>query len=129
MTVAGPGLSTKKSSTKKFSSEKFSSEKFRTEKFSSEKFSTENEVNSMISAVVFDRMVDRMADAPVAQRHRPRGLDRMAMRLGVALLIWGRTRTEKAALTGEEHTRLRRDDNARRAREFAAQLEFPHRPL
>jgi hypothetical protein len=60
-------------------------------------------------------------------RQLPRSFDRLAIRLGIALLLWGRKRTGQDATTAAEHTRIRQGIRAAEAREHALQREFPHR--
>jgi hypothetical protein len=69
-------------------------------------FDTEEEVNTMTATTVFHRQLA----APVlvgARRARPRGLDRLVMRLSLTMLLWARHHAERDVLSHEEHA-LRR---------------------
>ena len=41
--------------------------------------------------------------APAVRRARPQGLDRLVMRLSLAMLLWARHRADRGALSHEEH--------------------------
>ena len=41
----------------------------------------------------------------VARRARPRGLDRVVMRLSLTMLLWARRRADRIAPTREQHAR------------------------
>lgn len=58
-----------------------------------------NEVKSM-SVTTIDRRFDRRA--------RPGGLDRIVMRLSLAMLLWARRHADRTALSHDEQARRRR---------------------
>ena len=68
---------------------------------------TKEEVN-MMSATTAGRTGLRANSAPVVRRARPHGLDRAVMRLSLAMLLWARKRSDRAAITPEQH-RAQRD--------------------
>jgi len=64
------------------------------------KFDSNEGVDVMTSTVVFH-------STPAARRARPHGLDRLVMRLSLAMLLWARRRADRGMLTHEEQA-LRR---------------------
>jgi hypothetical protein len=60
-------------------------------------FDTKEKVNTMTATAV-------LHSASAARRARPRGLDRLVMRLSLAMLMWARHRADRSALSHEEHT-------------------------
>ena len=64
---------------------------------------TEEGVNTMTATTVFQHQYA----VPTARRPRPHGIDRVVMRLSLAMLLWARDRADRAALSHEEHA-LRR---------------------
>ncbi|MDQ1575648.1 MAG: hypothetical protein QOH55_798 [Microbacteriaceae bacterium] len=72
----------------------------------------------MTIAVPFDHHID----ASRSRHARARGLDRVIIRLGLAMLEWARRRADRSALTHEEATRLVRLERERQNRENAALL-------
>jgi hypothetical protein len=72
----------------------------------------------MTIAVPFDHQID----ASRSRHARPRGLDRVITRLGLAMLEWARRRADRSALTYEESARLTRLARERERRENAALL-------
>ncbi|MCU1584025.1 MAG: hypothetical protein JWM49_581 [Microbacteriaceae bacterium] len=63
---------------------------------------TKKEVKLMTSTIV----MHRAATALAVRRARPRGLDRVVMRLGVAMFRWARRRADRSALSFEDHALL-----------------------
>ena len=59
-------------------------------------------------------------------RQLPRTFDRLAMRVGIALLLWSRDRTQHGTPNAAEHLRVRQGIRAAEAREHALRREFPH---
>ncbi|CAN5304405.1 hypothetical protein BH11ACT4_BH11ACT4_10800 [soil metagenome] len=94
-------------------------------------FDTKEEVHTMTAttAVPQGYAANTMAERgfPV-RRPRPRGIDRVVMRLSLAMLLWARHRADRGVVTHEEHTlrratalaveRDRRDAAARISRVF-----------
>jgi ubiquitin len=74
-------------------------------------FDFEREVKMMTATTDIRRLID----APAGRRARPHGLDRLVMRLGMAMLISARKHAERDVLSYEQHT-LRLDQ--RRAAEL-----------
>lgn len=74
------------------------------------------EVKTMTSATVYDRLLD----APIRGRTRPRGVDRLVMRVAIVLLKWSRLRAERRLVTHEENRRRRAVLAQRRQREAEA---------
>ena len=48
------------------------------------------------------------------------------MRVGIALLLWSRDRTQHGTDSAAEHLRIRQGIRAAEAREHALRREFPH---
>ena len=46
----------------------------------------------------------RQLDLGTAHRARPRGIDRLVMRLSLTTLLWARRRADRGNLTHEQHT-------------------------
>jgi hypothetical protein len=61
-------------------------------------FDGEKEVKTMTATTAFDRAVN----APARRRARPHGVDRLVMRLSLAMLIWARKRADRDALSHDE---------------------------
>lgn len=59
---------------------------------------------------------------------RIRVLDRIALRVGVALLLWG-ARAQRTALTHQAHGRIHHTEHERESRESAAMRELFYGPL
>ena len=64
-------------------------------------------------------------DAPAPRIHL---LDRIALRVGVALLLWG-ARTQRVVLTHEAHGRIHHSERQRESRESAAIRDMLYGPL
>ena len=60
-------------------------------------FEVEREVKTMTASVVLDRQL--------ARRTRPTGLDRIVMRISLAMLLWARRHADRTAISREEHIR------------------------
>lgn len=60
---------------------------------------TSEEVETMTTTTVFTHQ----SYAAPARRARPHGLDRVVMRLSLAMLLWARHRADRGILSHEEH--------------------------
>jgi hypothetical protein len=69
--------------------------------------------------------LERLFTAPDS-RQFSRTFDRLAMRVGIALLLWSRDRTQQGTATAAEHLRIRQGVREAEAREQALRREFPH---
>lgn len=78
----------------------------------------ESEVNTMTTLATFQRQLD----IGTTRRARPRGIDRIVMRLSLMTLLWARRRADRGMLSHEEHTRRIELERAREQRERAAAL-------
>jgi hypothetical protein len=67
---------------------------------------TEEEVNTMTATTVFQHGYA----VPTTRRPRPHGIDRVVMRLSLAMLRWARARADRATLSHEEHALRRAND-------------------
>jgi hypothetical protein len=66
-------------------------------------FDLDEEVKTMTVTRDFDRLID----APAGRRARPHGVERLIMRLSLAMLIWARERAERDAVShGERVLRI-----------------------
>jgi hypothetical protein len=88
------------------------------------KFILEKEVNLMTTATAINRRVA----APTAHRGRPRGLDRLVMRLSIAMLKWARRRADRSAMSYEnlpfeERARIHNETMARERRENLSSIQ------
>jgi hypothetical protein len=72
----------------------------------------------MTIAVPFDNQIG----ASRSRHARPRGIDRVIIRLGLAMLEWARRRADRSTLTYEESTRVTRLARERESRENATLL-------
>jgi hypothetical protein len=73
---------------------------------------TEEEVDEMTATTVFQHQYA----APAVRRARPHGLDRLVMRLSLAMLLWARQRADRSMVSHEEHA-------IRRANELAIERD------
>lgn len=80
------------------------------------RFVVGEEVKYMTTATALDRLID----ASVASRKRPRGIDRVVMSLAVAMLKWSRVRAERNAQTHHEHSHRLQQANSALQREADA---------
>jgi hypothetical protein len=89
----------------------------------------EEEVKTMTTTHVFASQYAAQSSATrVPRRARPHGIDRLVMRLSLAMLLWARHRADRGVLTHEQHLirrttalaleREQRDAAARIARVF-----------
>ena len=81
-------------------------------------FDRDEEVRTMTVTTAFDRLVE----APAGRRVRPHGVDRLVMRLSLAMLIWARERAERDALSHDEHLLRISQARATQSREHDAAL-------
>ncbi|HEY9477882.1 MAG TPA: hypothetical protein VIQ26_05565 [Microbacteriaceae bacterium] len=70
--------------------------------------------------------LERMFTDPDPRQQLSRTFDRLAMRVGIALLLWSRDRTLHGTADAVEHVRIRQGIRAAEAREHALRREFPH---
>lgn len=61
----------------------------------------ESEVNTMTTLATFQRQLD----IGTTRHARPRGIDRIVMRLSLMTLLWARRRADRSILSHEEHSR------------------------
>jgi hypothetical protein len=60
----------------------------------------EVEIMTTVSAL------EHLIESPAGSRARPHGIDRLVMRLSLAMLVWARRRSEKSIITRDEHAIL-----------------------
>ncbi|MCU1440599.1 MAG: hypothetical protein JWP85_1596 [Rhodoglobus sp.] len=81
-------------------------------------FDLDEEVKTMTVTTAFDRLID----APAGRRARPHGVDRLVMRLSLAMLIWARERAERDAVSHDERVLRISQVRATQRREHDAAL-------
>jgi hypothetical protein len=72
----------------------------------------------------FDSKEEVTTMTATTARPRPHGLDRAVMRLSLAMLIWARKRSERSAISHDQHTQRVSQALAIETREHDAALRF-----
>jgi hypothetical protein len=81
-------------------------------------FEPDEEVKTMTVTTDFDHLVG----APPRRRARPHGVDRLIMRLSLAMLIWARKRADRDAVSHDERALRVSQARALQTREHEAAL-------
>jgi hypothetical protein len=92
---------------------------------------TEEEVSVMSATTVFQHQTDfqHLHEAPTAsiqaaRRARPHGIDRIVMRLSLAMLLWVRHRADRGTVSHEEHAMRHANEVALERDRHAAALRI-----